>query len=195
MRESLSRKFVPKTEVWNQEQLSRTSFWTPDHTPEAAAAATAKPDPAPRDPLDPKSFLKLKQLAEVNFRFDGNGRGGGSGATGGAGSSSVRCCRSWCCDVSFLTSTCHTAQESGFRTAIICAVSQKPIINQKVVLLKPSGELVLRSVFRDVVKSAMRCPITGKKLRQKDVLELVPGGTAFAGHNKVEASSHRAALI
>eukprot|EP01138_Halocafeteria_seosinensis_P013334 gb/GECG01013620.1/.p1 GENE.gb/GECG01013620.1/~~gb/GECG01013620.1/.p1 ORF type:complete len:108 (+),score=11.19 gb/GECG01013620.1/:1-324(+) len=72
-----------------------------------------------------------------------------------------------------------------------CAVSKKEITNQKVVLLKPSGQVVLESVAKKTVYPEMRCPVTGKKLRDKDILPLVPGGTSFASHNEVNAESYR----
>jgi len=38
----LSRKFISRAEVNTKEQLKRTSFWMPEHAPEAAAQKIPK---------------------------------------------------------------------------------------------------------------------------------------------------------
>eukprot|EP00300_Choanocystis_sp_HF-7_P020384 c20582_g2_i2.p1 GENE.c20582_g2_i2~~c20582_g2_i2.p1 ORF type:complete len:282 (+),score=48.64 c20582_g2_i2:40-846(+) len=80
--------------------------------------------------------------------------------------------------------------DHGNRKYVQCAVSHKSIINQKAVVLKPSGVVMLASCLKDVVEPTMTCPVTGKALKKRDIVSLVPGGTGFAAHNSVEASTY-----
>ena len=61
-------------------------------------------------------------------------------------------------------------------------------------VLSRSGEVILESCLGDIVYPTMQCPITGKKLRKKDIIRLTPGGTAFSAHNKVEVSKYAPAM-
>ena len=36
------------------------------------------------------------------------------------------------------------------------------------VLLKPSGVVILESVWKDIVSKEMKCPVTGKKLKGEE---------------------------
>jgi nitric oxide synthase-interacting protein len=47
----------------------------------------------------------------------------------------------------------------------VCAVSGKQITFQNVILLKKANAVILESVFNDLVKPTMVCPITGGKLK------------------------------
>ena len=58
-----------------------------------------------------------------------------------------------------------------------------------------SGEVILESCVKTLVTPTMKCPITGKTLRKKDVIKLTAGGTGFSSHNKVEAKVYRPNLI
>mmetsp|Transcript_16992 Transcript_16992/g.27508 ORF Transcript_16992/g.27508 Transcript_16992/m.27508 type:complete len:283 (-) Transcript_16992:617-1465(-) len=78
---------------------------------------------------------------------------------------------------------------------IVCAVSNKVITHQKVVLVKPSERIVLKSVFDEIIQPTMTCPITNEKLQKSDILHLQSGGTAFSQHNSVQASKYRPNLV
>jgi nitric oxide synthase-interacting protein len=72
-----------------------------------------------------------------------------------------------------------------------CAVTQKQITFQDAVLLKkPANAVVLASVYRDLVAPTMTCPITGQKLKPKDVVRLVKAGSSFAAAGSVKAEKY-----
>lgn len=78
----LQRRFIARSEVNTKEELKRTSFWVPQSQPTAAAAKLKKPDKAPRDPMHPNKFLKLKHLIKVNFRVDPEAKLGAAAKAG-----------------------------------------------------------------------------------------------------------------
>lgn len=78
----------------------------------------------------------------------------------------------------------------GERGVFCCAVTKHALVHQECCLIKPSGQVVLKSVLKKCVWPEMKCPITGKKLKDKaDVLDLKAGETGFSSHNKVTAES------
>lgn len=80
--------------------------------------------------------------------------------------------------------------QGGGKGVFCCAVSKNPIVFQQAVLLKPSGVVILESVWKDIVSKEMKCPVTGKKLKgEEDLLKLTTGGSGFSAHNDVEAKS------
>ncbi|CAK9116887.1 unnamed protein product [Durusdinium trenchii] len=80
--------------------------------------------------------------------------------------------------------------QGGGKGVFCCAVSKNPIVFQQAVLLKPSGVVILESVWKDIVSKEMKCPVTGKKLKgEEDLLRLSTGGSGFSAHNDVEAKS------
>ena len=72
---------------------------------------------------------------------------------------------------------------------VLCAVSQKAITTQPVVAMKE--HVVLEDVFDNLVKDTMICPITGKKLRRKDIRRLQKGKSGFASSGTVMAKKYR----
>mmetsp|Transcript_11062 Transcript_11062/g.19511 ORF Transcript_11062/g.19511 Transcript_11062/m.19511 type:complete len:276 (+) Transcript_11062:223-1050(+) len=54
----------------------------------------------------------------------------------------------------------------------ICTVSKAVITYQPVVLIKPSGAVVLKKVFEEVIEPSNTCPVTNQNLGKKDVLLL-----------------------
>lgn len=80
--------------------------------------------------------------------------------------------------------------QGGGKGVFCCAVSKNPIVFQQALLLKPSGVVILESVWKDIVSKEMKCPVTGKKLNgEEDILKLTTGGSGFSAHNDVEAKS------
>ena len=72
-----------------------------------------------------------------------------------------------------------------------CAVTQKQITFQDAVLLKrPANAVMLASVYRDLVEPTMQCPITGEKVKPKDVVRLVKPGSSFAAAGSVKAEKY-----
>lgn len=76
----------------------------------------------------------------------------------------------------------------------MCAVSDKAITTQPVILIKKTGVVILKDVYESVVRGkkgkSMLCPTTGKKFKEKDVLELQKGKSGFAASGDVIASKY-----
>lgn len=72
---------------------------------------------------------------------------------------------------------------------VLCAVSHKTITTQPVVALH--DHVVLEEVFDSLVKDTMICPITGRKLKKKHVLQLQKGRSGFASSGPVVAKKYR----
>ncbi|TDH71421.1 hypothetical protein CCR75_007919 [Bremia lactucae] len=60
---------------------------------------------------------------------------------------------------------------------VLCAVTKKGISHHQAVLLRPSGQVILESCLKDMVLPTMTCPVTGLKLRRKDIVRLQAGGS------------------
>lgn len=60
---------------------------------------------------------------------------------------------------------------------------RKTITTQKVILIKSTGAHMLESAAKELAYPTMTCPLTGKKFRSEDVLELIPAksGNAACG--------------
>ncbi|TMW65784.1 hypothetical protein Poli38472_008426 [Pythium oligandrum] len=74
---------------------------------------------------------------------------------------------------------------------VVCAVTKKAITHQLAVLLRPSGQVILDSCVKDMVLPTMTCPVSGLKLRKKDLVKLQTGGSSFSAHSNVEAKKYR----
>ena len=53
---------------------------------------------------------------------------------------------------------------------------------------------MLKSVFEELARPTMTCPVTGKKFKERDVLELVKGKSGFAASGKVVAKKYNPTL-
>lgn len=73
----------------------------------------------------------------------------------------------------------------------VCAVSQKQITFQETVLIRPSRAVILKSVFDGLVKPTMKCPITEKRLKKKDVIQIVKPASSFTSSGKVSTSVYK----
>ena len=56
--------------------------------------------------------------------------------------------------------------------------------------MKPSGVVVEEDSYQKVVKPTMTCPISNKKLVEKDIIKLQKGGSGFSSHSKIEVKKH-----
>lgn len=72
----------------------------------------------------------------------------------------------------------------------VCAVSHKQITFQPAVLLRKPRKVVLESIYKDLVAPTMTCPITGEKLRKKDVIPLAKAGSSFSAAGAVETEKY-----
>ncbi|CAI5721717.1 unnamed protein product [Hyaloperonospora brassicae] len=77
---------------------------------------------------------------------------------------------------------------------VVCAVTKKEVAHHRAVLLRPSGQVVLESCVKQMVLPTMTCPVTGLKLRKKDIVHLQAGGTGFSAHSTVEAKKYRPSM-
>merc|ERR1719473_137565 len=64
----------------------------------------------------------------------------------------------------------------------MCPVSQKQIVHQKVIAIKTTGTVMIKDYYEKYVKAEGVDPVTGKKFKKSDVVELIGGGSGFAGH-------------
>ena len=77
---------------------------------------------------------------------------------------------------------------------VLCSVSQKRITTQEAVAIKSSGQVILTSVFNELAKPTMTCPVTGKKFKGKDIIKLVKGKSGFSASGNVEAKKYNPTL-
>jgi nitric oxide synthase-interacting protein len=77
---------------------------------------------------------------------------------------------------------------------ILCAVSHKTITTQPTIVIKNTGQVMLKSVYKELAQPTMTCPITGKKFKEKDVLELIKGKSGFAASGEVIAKKYQPTL-
>jgi nitric oxide synthase-interacting protein len=76
----------------------------------------------------------------------------------------------------------------------ICPVTRKTITTQKVVLIKTSGVLMLETALKELANPTMTCPLTGKKYKAEDVLELKSAASGFSSSGNVEGKIHRPSI-
>ena len=70
-----------------------------------------------------------------------------------------------------------------------CAVTHDTLGNSvPCAVLKNTGRVVTLDCVEKLIKKDMRCPFTGEKLKESDIIPLQRGGTGFAGSGvKLEA--------
>ena len=104
------------------------------------------------------------------------------------GKSTWFCARVRVCSASRPRCLVRVTKDAGGR--VICPVSRSEITNQPCVLLRASGQVLLKKAALEFAVPTLTCPVTGKAFKRSDVIELVSGGTGFAAHNKVEFSTY-----
>jgi nitric oxide synthase-interacting protein len=79
------------------------------------------------------------------------------------------------------------------QTRYMCPVTRDVLSNSVgCVLLRPSGDVVTQECVDKLIRTSnMLCPITGKTLKEKDLIPLQRGGTGYAGSG-VELKATRA---
>jgi len=78
-------------------------------------------------------------------------------------------------------------------TKWLCAVSKKPITHQKAGVIKPTGQVILMDcIDKYVLGKQGFC--SDRNITKRDIIPLIPGGTGFARHNKVQAETFRPVL-
>jgi nitric oxide synthase-interacting protein len=71
---------------------------------------------------------------------------------------------------------------------------RKTITNQKVMLIKPTGALMIEQAYKDLALPSMTCPLTGRKFAAEDVVELAAAHSGKAAKGNVEAKLHRPSM-
>ena len=161
---SLKRKIDTESKEEGNKRLKEICYWLAEAQPEYDNSETALNNPPPERPSSPMSGkpLRLKDLTSITLMREG----GSSNKTG----------------------------NNGEKGKCICAVSSKAITTQPVLTIKKTGVVILKDVFDSIIKTAdgkgMVCPITGKKFKEKDMLELKKGKSGFAASGKVTASKY-----
>jgi len=74
---------------------------------------------------------------------------------------------------------------------VLCALSEKTITTQPVVALLPSGHVILKKCYEELVQPTMINPFTSKRIKQKHVLQLQKGRSGFAQTGSVTAKKYR----
>ena len=161
--------------------LQKVSYWLASSQPQHATGGkgengdfdyegeiAALPPMPPDRPPSPNSGepLKLKQLIPLHLVHEGEEEG-----------------------VDFIKS--GSGSNSG---RILCAVSHKTITTQPTIALKNTGHVMLQSVYEELAKPTMTCPITGRKFKEKDVLVLARGRSGFAASGEVVAKKYNPTL-
>lgn len=164
-----------------ENSLKHVSYWLASSQPQHmkgsakggdfdyAKEIEALPPPPPERPPSPMSGepLKLKQLIPLHLVHEGAEEGGAASSKKSGDGSTGR---------------------------ILCAVSHKTITTQPTIAIKNSGQVMLESVYKELAKPTMTCPVTGKKFKEKDVLELIKGKSGFAASGEVVATKYNPTL-
>jgi hypothetical protein len=85
----------------------------------------------------------------------------------------------------------ETSTASETTVKFVCPVSRKTITNQKVILLKKTGVLMIEQAAEELALPTMTCPITGRSFKKEDILELSRASSAFAATGNVVARKDR----
>jgi nitric oxide synthase-interacting protein len=163
-----------------ENSLAHVSYWLASSQPrlggkgdddgsdfDYAREIASLPPPPPDRPSSPMSGepLRLKQLITLNLVHETSS----AGASRGGGN-------------------------DGGGDRVVCAVSHKAITTQCVVAIKNTGQVMLKSVYGELAYPTMTCPVTGKKFKEKDVLELVRGRSGYAASGEVMATKYNPTL-
>jgi len=157
-----------------ENSLAHISYWLPTSQPKRQTEGAfdylkelqALPPPPPERPQSPMSGapLRLKQLIPLTLVREGS------------------------------TEKKSSSQRGSGTGQVLCAVSLKAITTQPAVAIKPSGQVMLAFVYEELVKPTMVCPVTEKKIKEKDVLMLVKGRSGFAASGEVVAKKYNPTL-
>ena len=69
--------------------------------------------------------------------------------------------------------------------------TSKTITNQKIKLIKPTGTIMTEEVYKTLALPTLTCPMTAKRFRESDVIELDRAVSSFAASGNVEAKKYR----
>lgn len=62
-------------------------------------------------------------------------------------------------------------------------------------VLKPTGDVVTMDCVENIIKKDWMCPLTGKPLKESDIIPMKRGGTGFSGAGvDLNAKSYRPSM-
>ncbi|KJP87175.1 hypothetical protein AK88_03222 [Plasmodium fragile] len=74
----------------------------------------------------------------------------------------------------------------------VCSYSKKNIDHQRAVLIKKTGQIIIKSIFEKFIYGNNTLDFT---VGDGDFIDLQPGGTAFCSHSNVEKTMYRESLL
>jgi nitric oxide synthase-interacting protein len=79
---------------------------------------------------------------------------------------------------------------------VLCAVSSHKQITTQLptICIKSTGQVMLKSVYEELAKPTMVCPVTSKKFKESDVLELIKAKSGFAASGEVISKKYNPTL-
>ncbi|KAL8438969.1 hypothetical protein Efla_006914 [Eimeria flavescens] len=168
------RQSLQQPTYTTKEEARAKNFWVPENTPDEPASKLKEPQRRGRSPL----FCVWRSLCLV-----------------------CRCLlfRSLCCPISgaplrlkqlVKVKPEYASNEDTETTRWLCALSRREISHQKAAVVKATGQVVLLEYLEKLV-FGKKGALTSGVIDKKDVVPLVPGGTGFSAHNKVEVAVAR----
>lgn len=137
---------------------SATSFWIPSSLHTADAAEAGAPDSCPRDPMDPKAFLRAKQLVSVNFARETVRVGEGD-----------------------------EDSKDVFKDPLpLCQCCKDGLKYHQAFLFAPCGHVVCAGCTEKFCVASKAC-VCGKKAKRGGIVALKRGGSSFVANEGTQA--------
>mmetsp|Transcript_19396 Transcript_19396/g.38593 ORF Transcript_19396/g.38593 Transcript_19396/m.38593 type:complete len:305 (-) Transcript_19396:363-1277(-) len=160
----LSHKIDTTTTEQGLNTLKRTSFWLSDFRPDHVEGRLEEPPVRPSSPMSGNA-LRFKDLIPIYLTRENDDSDRRKKSNG---------------------SEEHVKYQ--------CAVTSKTITSQRVVCIRKSGQVMLRSAFVQFAAPTMTCPVTGKKFKESHIIELKKASTGFASSGEVTAKKYKPTL-
>lgn len=77
---------------------------------------------------------------------------------------------------------------------VLFPLHRKTITNQKVILIKTTGAMMIEQAAIDLAYPTMTCPLTGKRFTTDDVVELKAAHSGLTARGGVEGKLHRPSM-
>ncbi|CAM9526048.1 unnamed protein product [Ascophyllum nodosum] len=164
IQKDLTQRAILKTKKQRQEELRSSSWWLPQFQPAAPEEKIVEPPKRPASPMSGQP-LRAKDMIPVNFTIDAEKQ-----------------------------KTAHLSGGETNKGSIICPVTRKGITSQKMMLIKRTGHVMLEDAVKQFALPTMTCPVTGEKIKKKDLVPLINGGTSFTASGQVEVTKYAPGL-
>nr|CAG4646362.1 EOG090X08E0 [Macrothrix elegans] len=164
------------------------SFWVPAMTPDSKPVILPKPDTNIYCPVSGK-LLKIKDLIDIKFTLAPNDDEKGKSLI----SREVRYMCPVTRDILSNSVPCVVLKPT-YVSLYYLAFPLLQFIYRLILLCR--GDVVTAECYEKLIKKDMSHPLTGVKLKEKDVIYLQRGGTGFASVNeKLEATEARPSMM